>query len=154
MTAARSGDRESLRTERLLPASPTTVFAWWTTPRLMSAWLSPTGKAEVTADVRVGGRFRLTMIGDGSRIEHNGEYLEVDPPRRLTFTWISDYTGDSPSRVTVELEPADENTRLILMHEQLPAGEVLAHEGGWGSILDNLAHSLRALARTPSHGSS
>jgi len=134
--------RDSLRVERLLPAAPHAVFRSWTTPHLMAGWLSPTRKAEVTADVRVGGRFQVTMLGEGTRIEHHGEYLEVEPPHKLVFTWRSAFTGDRPSVVTVLLEPEGEHTRLVLTHEQLPYEQVAPHEGGWGTILANLAESL------------
>lgn len=127
-----------VRVERVLPAPPKAVFDAWTSPELVATWLSPTGKAEVEADVRVGGRFRITMLGDGMRIDHHGEYLTVDPPRRLVFTWNSPYTGRTPSIVTVDLEPAGARTRLVLTHEQLPPKHRDAHGNGWGSILANL----------------
>ena len=132
----------SLRLERILPATPQTVFRSWTMPELMAGWLSPAGRAEVSADVRVGGRFSLVMVGDERRIDHEGEYLEVQPPHRLVFTWRSAYTDDLPSVVTVLLEAMGESTRLVLTHEQLPAHSVASHAGGWGGILDRLAQSV------------
>ncbi|HKR98603.1 MAG TPA: SRPBCC domain-containing protein [Candidatus Dormibacteraeota bacterium] len=134
----------ALRVERVLPATPDAVFRSWTTPALMAGWLSPTGRAEVTADVRVGGRFSVVMLGDETHIDHEGEYLELEPPRRLVFTWSSAYTGDGPSVVTVQLEPVDAGTRIVLTHEQLPAEHAAAHESGWGAILDRLSESLRS----------
>ena len=68
----------------------------WTQPEAMARWLAPMGSAEVEADVRVGGSFRVVMIGDGMSIQHTGEYLTVEPPRRLAFTWQSPYTGAEP----------------------------------------------------------
>jgi uncharacterized protein YndB with AHSA1/START domain len=89
--------------ERLLPATVAEVFAAWTDPTLMAKWLAPTGYAEVETDLRVGGQFRVTMIGDDVRLEHSGEYLLIDPPRRLSFTWRSPYTGGMPVRSTSSL---------------------------------------------------
>jgi len=142
MTAQELHPRGSLRVERTLPAPPAEVFRWWTTPQLMAGWLSPTGSADVTADVRVGGSFRVTMRGDGARIEHTGEYIEVDPPRRLVFTWTSQYTA-GPSVVTVELESRGDDTRIVLTHEQLPVEHVSSHQDGWGAILGNLSASVQ-----------
>lgn len=64
----------TLRIERVLPASPERVFSAWTDPAEMGGWLSPVGTAQVVADVRVGGRFTVAMVGDVRRIEHESEY--------------------------------------------------------------------------------
>jgi uncharacterized protein YndB with AHSA1/START domain len=84
------------------------------------------------------------MIGDGMRIEHTGEFLVIDRPRRLVFTWQSPYTGATPSLVTIELVQVDGGTELRLVHERLPADQAGAHGGGWGRILDRLAEVLAA----------
>lgn len=139
---------DQVRLERLLPAPAEDVFAAWTDADSMSRWLSPTGRAEVTADVRVGAGFRVVMIGEDTEIEHTGEYLAIDPPRLLSFTWQSPYTGPHPSMVTVTLHPEGESTRLVLVHEALPPETAPDHEGGWGSIIENLA-SLLARPRSP-----
>ena len=127
----------SLELERVLPASPSDVFAAWTTPESMARWMSPRGPAEAEVDLRVGGSFRVIMV-EADRLEHIGEYLEVDPPRRLVFTWISPYTGPEPSVVTVQLHPHGDGTRLVLIHEQLPAEVVGGHRDGWGGMLERL----------------
>lgn len=137
-----------VRLERLLHARAEDVFAAWTDPDSMSGWLSPTGRAEVTADVRVGAGFRVVMIGEDTEIEHTGEYLAIDPPRLLSFTWQSPYTGPHPSVVTVTLHPEGESTRLVLVHEALPPETTPDHESGWGSIIENLASRL-ARPRSP-----
>lgn len=124
--------------ERLVPARVERVFAAWTDPALMSEWLSPTGNAEVEADVRPGGTFRVLMLGEDMRLEHTGEYIVVEPPNRLIFTWCSKYTGETPSMVTVLLTPEGTNTRLQLTHERLPDHVVTAHESGWSSMVERL----------------
>jgi uncharacterized protein YndB with AHSA1/START domain len=82
------------------------------------------------------------MVGQDRRIEHTGEYLEVTPPRRLSFTWRSPYTGPEPSVVTVELRPGDEGTELVLSHKRLPRDQVEPHAGGWGRMLDRLIEEV------------
>lgn len=140
--AAEPRGASSLEVRRLLPAAAEEVFAAWTEPELMGRWISPRGHAEVEVDLRVGGRFRVAMVGEDRRIEHTGEYLEVAPPRRLVFTWVSSYTGPVPSVVTVDLRPAEEGTELLLTHERLPADQVEPHAGGWGRMLDRLAEEV------------
>ena len=128
-----------VRIERLLGAPPDRVFAAWLDPALLGRWMSPIGHAEAEIEPRVGGRRRVSMIGAGIRIEHRGHYRELLPDRRLVFTWQSPYTGPEPSVVTVELEPVEAGTRLILTHEQLPSQTVESHRGGWSPMLDRLA---------------
>ncbi len=110
----------------------------------MAQWFSATGLAQVEADVRTRGTFRLTMLGEGVQIDHEGEYLAIEPPRLLSFTWRSPYTKGIDSRVTVTLEPDGDATRLLLVHDRLPDGAAESHRHGWGSILDRLIEKVEA----------
>ena len=132
----------TLEVRRLLPASVEEVFAAWSDPGVMGRWLSPVGHADVEVDLRVGGRFRVTMVGEGRPIEHTGEYLEVTPPRRLSFTWESPYTGPEPTVVTVELLPTEDGTELVLTHDRLPEDQVKPHAGGWGRMVDRMTEEV------------
>jgi uncharacterized protein YndB with AHSA1/START domain len=138
----------AVRISRILPAPPPRVFAAWTDPASLARWMSPVGHAEADVEPWVGGRLRVTMVGQGIRIEHTGEYRELVPHRRLVFTWLSPYTGPRPSLVTVELAAVGAGTRLTLIHEHLPADEVARHRGGWTGILDRLAAEVASDAPT------
>jgi uncharacterized protein YndB with AHSA1/START domain len=105
----------------------------------MAGWLAPAGHAEVEAEVVVGGRFRVVMTDGQVRIEHDGEFLEIQPPTRLSFTWRSRYTGEEPSVVTVDMSDEAGSTRLVLRHDRLPPEARTSHAGGWAAILDRLA---------------
>ena len=133
------GPGRVLRLERRLAAPPEAVFAAWTDPGMLGQWMSPFGHADVSIDLRVGGRLRVAMIDGQARIDHTGEFLEVDPPRRLRFTWVSPYTGPQGSEVTVTFEPEAAGTRLLLVHLGLPAGVVDPHREGWAAILGRLS---------------
>jgi uncharacterized protein YndB with AHSA1/START domain len=135
-----------LRIVRLIPASAEELFDAWTDAASLAVWMAPgrvTGSvAEV--DARVGGRFRIVMKGPDCDHEHTGEYLVVERPRRLVFTWISEATGGRPTTVTVELvRRGPRETELTLVHEGLP-DETAAerHRSGWGGILQKLSAEL------------
>lgn len=137
---------------RRLAAPIDVVFRWWTEPERLRSWMSPVGTVEAQVDLRVGGAIRIVMKGDGMVIEHTGRYLEIDPPKRLVFTWASRFTGLEPSLVTVELEPDDEDaTSLRLVHSRLPESAAASHRSGWGAMLDRLAGNLHETAEVK-HG--
>src|SRR5712691_10277218 len=74
-----------------------------------------------------------------------GQFIELDRPRRLRFSWsCSDWADPSVrSEVTVSLEDhgADE-TMMTIEHEQLPPGQVMPHELGWAAVAVQLAEAL------------
>jgi uncharacterized protein YndB with AHSA1/START domain len=134
----------ALKVKRVLAADPEEVFRAWTDPEWIREWMSPVGTSAAEVDLREGGRFRVVMSGRGMVIEHTGEYLHVEPPHRLVFTWQSPYTGDEPSVVTVTLSASAGGTELVLTHERLPREGVESHGQGWGAMLDRLAALLEA----------
>ena len=107
--------------------------------------MSPVGTVEAQVDLRVGGALRIVMRGEGTVIEHFGEYIEIDPPRRLVFTWASPFTGAEPSLITLELEPERADaTQVLLAHSRLPESVAKSHRDGWGTMLDRLSGKLPA----------
>jgi len=131
----------TVRLERSFEAPPERVYDAWLDPAVLATWMSPVGHAVVSVDARPGGRFRIVMVGEGRELEHVGRYRELVPGRRLVFTWRSPFTGGD-SVVTVELGRSNRGTALTLVHEHLPADQVLPHTGGWVAMLDRLASVL------------
>lgn len=124
----------TITVRRLLNASPDVVFALWTDADRMPAWILQGGSA--TLDLRVGGAYHLDMHYKGKSYPHHGEYLEIEPPHRLVFTWISEATHGKPSIVTIELHARGEQTELVLTHEGLPSEDnAESHREGWEEIL-------------------
>jgi len=75
-----------------------------------------------------------------ARFEHTDRYVVIDRPRRLVFTWISAGTDYRLSLVTVVFTPVGAGVRIDLEHEGIPDAERASrHEGGWASILRQLA---------------
>ena len=130
-------------------ASPDAVFDAWTDPEGLGAWFSPMTTASVPKlDLRVGGEFQIDMHGDGEDYVHTGQYVEIDRPRKLAFTWRSDGTGQQETLVTLALEPAGDGTSLTLTHVDFPSVESRDnHEKGWTAIAAKLEAAL-AGART------
>ena len=138
----------TLRLERTLGVPPETVFAACVDPAGLAEWWGPAGftAPSVELDVRPGGRYRIAMQPpDGELFHLRGEFLEVDRPGRLvyTFEWEEPDPDDQQTVVTLTFERAGDGTALIF--EQGPfATEARRelHEGGWTDTLDRLEHHL------------
>jgi uncharacterized protein YndB with AHSA1/START domain len=139
---------EVLVVRRVLPVERERVFAAWLDPASLATWMRPgeTTRTLVQLDPRVGGRFRILMeqAEGGCGYEHHGEYLAIEPPSLLSFTWISAATDLRPTVVTVELHERDGGTELVLTHRRLPAARVDAHRMGWTDIVRRLETELAA----------
>jgi len=134
----------TLVVRRTIPVPREDLFAAWLDPVSLATWMCP-GEGRSTAEVtpRVGGSFRIVMEHGEEQVEHTGTYLTIDPPARLSFTWISPFTDMLPSVVTVEFHTRGDGTEVVLTHERLPARHVEAHKKGWGEILAKLEMALR-----------
>jgi uncharacterized protein YndB with AHSA1/START domain len=127
----------SLEVRRVVPRPPDVVFAAWTTPSRLEQWISEPGSRVPILELKVGGKYHIDMMYKGKSYPHSGEYLEIDPPRRLKFTWISAGTEGKTTVVTVNFIPRGDATEVVLTHEGLPSEENRAsHEQGWTEILD------------------
>ncbi len=135
----------SLTLVRHIAARPQTVFAAMTSPEGIAAWWGPDAGPVLFAesDPRVGGRYRVRFrMLDGTEHESNGEYLEVDPPRRAAMTWRWTTGGDDggESRIEFELRATPNGTELTFTHARLGSDAAAAsHEEGWSGALDKLA---------------
>lgn len=144
MTAPSSpADRPApvVRLERIIAADPARVYAAWTEPAVLDRWFCPNPDLplRVTADVVIGGRFRVDM-GEGAYVAE-GTYTELDPPRVVAFTWrwATDPAGTA-SHVRVELAAEGTSTRLVLVHSGLTdEADAVGHQEGWELELGRLA---------------
>jgi uncharacterized protein YndB with AHSA1/START domain len=130
---------------RVLAVPRERVFAAWLDPVSLARWMSTGEGADVTAlDPRVGGTFRIVMRHGRGSAEHWGEYLAIERPSLLSFTWVSAHTDHRPTLVTVELVDRGDSTELILTHRRLPRHQVDAHRRGWTEIVAALERTLTA----------
>jgi len=122
------------------------VFEAWLDSESLAHWMRPGDftHATVTVDPRVGGGFRIVMEGrtDGVDYEHRGEYLAIEPPSLLSFTWISKATDYEPTVVTIEFHERGTGTELVLTHRRLAPKAVEAHRQGWTDIVRLLDEAL------------
>ena len=126
----------ALEREIRIEARPETVFEFFTDPEKMTRWKGR--KAEL--EPRPGGIYRVEI---NDQAIARGEYQEIDPPRRVVFTWGWEGEGSpvppGASTVEVELTPDGDGTIVRLTHRDLPAAAVESHAHGWEMYLARLA---------------
>ena len=116
-----------------IAAPPVDVFPYFIDPALMVQWIGE------WADLRPepGGRFAL----DFSTTPVRGEYVEVEPPRRVVFTWgVAGKDSLPPGSTTVEIVLTADglDTIVELFHHDLPSDEFDSHHKGWTAMLEQL----------------
>jgi uncharacterized protein YndB with AHSA1/START domain len=137
----------SLRIRRVYPAPVAAVYAAWADPQQMKHWMAPSdafGSTDVTADLRVGGRYRIVMRApDGEIHAVSGVFREIQPERRIVFTWAWQSTPERESLVTVEFRPAGDGTELLLTHDRFFDSQARdRHQQGWTGCLGRLERYL------------
>ncbi len=127
---------EPLELTTRIDARPETIFPYFTDPDRYVQWMG----TEATLHPEPGGAYRVSMR-DG--VEARGEFVEVNPPHRVVFTWgWEDHPLVPPgsTRVEVTLEPDGDGTLVRLVHHDLPSAEERdQHREGWSLYLDRLA---------------
>jgi len=129
-----------------IEAAPEIVFPFFTDPEKMVRWIG----VGATLDPRPGGAFSLNTIG---QYFFAGEYVEVDPPNRVVFTWGYGNFPEEPnplppgsSTVEVDLE-ADGDATIVRLRHRVPEALDAFHAMGWEHYLVRLG--LAATGREP-----
>jgi uncharacterized protein YndB with AHSA1/START domain len=137
----------TLRIERTYDAPAERVFDAWTSEEVMRRWWHAgrdwvTTEAEV--DLRVGGAVRVVMRDPERDAEFGGggQYVEIERPTRLAFTWIWD--GDTRRMlIEIDFEEAAGATTVRFVHRDLwDEAELRSHREGWTVVFDNLERTL------------
>jgi uncharacterized protein YndB with AHSA1/START domain len=133
-----------------LDAAPARVFTLVTEPDALAEWWGPHGftTPEIEQDLREGGAYRFTMQPpEGDAFHLSGEFLHVDPPRELAFTfrWDEPDPDDRETVVVLSLEAVGDSTEVSLTHRGFATEERLAlHRDGWADSFERLAQVLHA----------
>jgi uncharacterized protein YndB with AHSA1/START domain len=151
-TSTITPNQDAVLAEIFIAAPPERVFQAISEPEQLSRWWGESGLYRVTertADIRPGGKWFCAGKGaDGKEFSVEGEYLEVDPPRRLVHTWIPSYEGRHRTTVYWDLQPqplhglhpngpkkAGMGTLVKLRHEGFATPQsACSHGDGWKRV--------------------
>lgn len=143
----KSGPSSVLRVIRHFDAPAERVFDAWLDAATVGKWLfaTPTGEmVRCEIDARVGGKFVITECRDGEDVDHTGEYLEIERPKRLVFTFAVPKYSSQSTTVTIDIAAASSGCELTLTHEGVLPEWASRTEQGWKMILEELGKSLSA----------
>ena len=147
---AKQSPSEALLVQHRLPVPPEKVFEAFTDPKRLAKWFAPTDEMTTVVhelDPRVGGRYRLDMVGPGGSPVYklSGVYQELSKPRLLLFTWQWEHEPEEETLVRIELTPAKGGCELVLTHERfLSAESKKGHAEGWEGCLARLPKAVGA----------
>jgi uncharacterized protein YndB with AHSA1/START domain len=125
-----------------IAAPPEAVFNALTDPAQLERWWGSDQDyrtSDWVVDLRVGGQWscQATNTGDGRSSSVRGEYLAIEAPRLLEYTWCPSWEGFQSSTIRCELEPTATGTRLTIDHggfQQRPTS-ASGHAEGWQRVL-------------------
>ena len=123
----------------------------WLDPVLASRFLFATDGGEMIRldiDARVGGSYTITERRGADEVEHTGQYLKIERPKklpqRLAFTLGSRNTRSVVALVSVHILPRPDGCELFLTQESgqhtTEEKEQIAH--GWTTICERLSKLL------------
>lgn len=133
-----------LRIERQFAYSPEKVFEAWLQPEQLAVWMGPSDDinvSDVEVDAVEGGSYRMHFNeADGTVHKLKGIYQTIKRYTKLVFTWIwidPVYGDDAETLVTIEFEPTEKGTKLILLHQRFTQVDSRdRHNDGWSGTLD------------------
>ena len=132
-------DTTVVEREVAIAASPETVWEFLVDEEKATRWMGETA----SLDARPGGVYRVGVIPGHTA---SGEFVELEPPRRLVFTWGWEPGPDGESSVrpgssTIEIDlvPEGDGTTVRFVHRDLPTAESAeSHAHGWDHYLERL----------------
>jgi uncharacterized protein YndB with AHSA1/START domain len=137
-------NRLVLQLEREVPAPREAVYRLLTEAEELAKWWGPNGFTvpSLDFDPRIGRAYRIVMQPpDGDVFHLSGEFREVEPPRRLayTFRWDPPHPDDRETLVTLSLNDRGAMTVVRLTQAEFATAERYElHAQGWRETLDRL----------------
>ena len=128
------------------------IFRMLTEPAELARWWGPHGYTtpEIDLGLRVGGSYRFTMQPpDGDRFHLAGEFLEIEPPSRLvyTFRWEEPDPDDRETVVTLSLHDLGDATEVSLSQGEFATEARLElHRSGWTDSSEKLRELVESSA--------
>jgi uncharacterized protein YndB with AHSA1/START domain len=143
-------DQDAVVTEVTIAAPPERVFQALVDPKqVLRWWTSDECQIESFAmETKPGGRWAYDTkqgklnVNGVTKFHCDGEVLEYDPPRLLSYSWIANWHDDKTKRTVVrwELTPEAGGTHVKVTHSGLATLPIARkdYSGGWVGVVEQL----------------
>jgi uncharacterized protein YndB with AHSA1/START domain len=134
-------DQDAVVGEIFIAAPPDRVFQALTDPHQLLQWWGQRDTYRTKRwdiDLHPGGKWTASGVGaDGKEFAVHGEYIELDPPRLIVYTWNATWTGDLKTTVRWELAPSAGGTLVKIRHSGFATMPEQAknHSQGWTRVI-------------------
>ena len=134
-------EQDEITQEIRVAASADRIFSALTNPAELTVWWGDEATYRCNSwkvDLRVGGHWRAEGIGSGGNpFFVEGEYLEIDPPKVLVYTWKASWHTIPPTTVRWVLVPRGCKTLVLVTHSGFASNldALDDHKNGWPSVL-------------------
>ena len=141
-----------LRITREFDAAPELVFEQWSNPEYVRCWFAPDGFAVTSCDFVpvTGGSWRISFASQAEVVTEHGDFLEVDPPKRLVFTLSQrgrEGVTASETTIVVTFEATAGGTRMHFHQSGFDTTQRRDdHVLGWEECFNKLNESLASSA--------
>jgi uncharacterized protein YndB with AHSA1/START domain len=138
----KTAETTTVERELAIDAAPETVWEFLVDPEKATRWMG----MNATFEPRAGGLYYCEVIPGHTA---KGEFVEVDRPRRLVYTWGWEKTDQAgavpPGSTTIEIElvPNGAGTTLRFKHELPSAESAASHANGWDHYFERLVVAAR-----------
>lgn len=146
-------ENKTLKIVRNFSATPEAVFDVFTKPEDMRVWW--TDQTTFDIDLRVGGRWTIVRKEKAATYTALGEYLEVERPHRLKYTYEMPQFSPNADIITIEIESDgnggstmryfQEGTDIAEELASVKAGTMSESEKGWRQGFDLIEASFTDL---------
>jgi uncharacterized protein YndB with AHSA1/START domain len=142
-----------LEIERLIDAPRARVYEAWTEPERLKRWFAPKPftLAVKSMDFRAGGHYEMAMRGpDGEDFPFTGDYKEIDPPAKLS--WTSEFPDMPKGSIATVVTFAEEGGKTRVRVRQTFAAlsptarhAVAGAKQGWTLCMDQLVEAVKTV---------
>lgn len=128
---------------RTIPAPAEKIFDVWIDPKSPGGpWF---GAVRLIFNPVVDGLFYLAVNYQNRVWPHYGRFIQLDRPRTIEHTWVSEATKGVESKLTITFQQRGDQTEVTIHHAGIPDDEVgRQHKDGWTWILSALEQGVAA----------
>ncbi len=137
----------TLTMNRYFDVTAERVFDAWLNPEMMRKWLFTLEATNKVAknDPRVGGTWEIVDHREGKDYRAIGEYIEIERPHKIVFTFKMPQFSDTEDKITVEIEQLEQGCEMTFTQNI-----VVPHEENWTE--EDIEKALDGYNRETEHG--